>query len=473
MKGFKVLLVIMAAALVTFGLSGVSFAFHSGGVADCDGCHTMHNAQGTTSMAGNGEGGTSLLNPNPANMFKANNWLLQGSDQSSTCLNCHANVTTGSFTIFSQNISAGSAPYNFTPGGDFGWIATPVPTGSGATYDRRGHNIIAADYTANGFGTVSPTFGTSSPGGAYPSTAFYCSSCHDPHGTYRHTSGNPTSTTDIVSPVFNPAANGVAGATLASGSYGSTTGSGSVGVYRLLAGNNYLPASIASTNATAIFGKNSPIAVVPSSYNSATALTTVAYGTGMAEWCSNCHGNLLAATETTGGMGTGALGSVHPAGATATLNVSTIPNNSNTNLLSIYVNYVSSGNLSGSGSGIPGYSMFVPVEIGATNVPTSASLASLSAVNVSVTASSTANVMCLSCHKAHASAWKNMTRWDMSTSFITSAGAYQQGHGADYKYTTTATASQTATAYNNVVLGSAGALANTQRSLCNKCHGKD
>ena len=35
MKGLKVSLVIMAAALLTIGLSGMAYAFHSGGVAEC------------------------------------------------------------------------------------------------------------------------------------------------------------------------------------------------------------------------------------------------------------------------------------------------------------------------------------------------------------------------------------------------------------------------------------------------------
>ena len=52
MKGLKLSLVIMAAALLTIGLSGMAYAFHSGGVADCGGCHSMHTPK---------TGGTSLL----------------------------------------------------------------------------------------------------------------------------------------------------------------------------------------------------------------------------------------------------------------------------------------------------------------------------------------------------------------------------------------------------------------------------
>ena len=43
MKGLKLSLVIMAVALLTLGLGGVSYAFHSGGVAECEGV-TMDNS---------------------------------------------------------------------------------------------------------------------------------------------------------------------------------------------------------------------------------------------------------------------------------------------------------------------------------------------------------------------------------------------------------------------------------------------
>ncbi len=46
MKAVRLSLVIMAAALLTIGVSGLAFAFHSGGVAECGGCHSMHSPAG-------------------------------------------------------------------------------------------------------------------------------------------------------------------------------------------------------------------------------------------------------------------------------------------------------------------------------------------------------------------------------------------------------------------------------------------
>ena len=67
----KKFFVICSAILFTLSLSGYALAFHDGGVAHCDGCHSMHNGSGNARFVA---AGPSLTN---------------GSDASSTCLNCH------------------------------------------------------------------------------------------------------------------------------------------------------------------------------------------------------------------------------------------------------------------------------------------------------------------------------------------------------------------------------------------------
>ena len=76
MKVFRFGLVIMAATLITFGLGGTALAFHDGGVAHCDGCHTMHNSVDGATVTTGADPGTSLT---------------IGSDASSTCLNINTN----------------------------------------------------------------------------------------------------------------------------------------------------------------------------------------------------------------------------------------------------------------------------------------------------------------------------------------------------------------------------------------------
>jgi hypothetical protein len=78
MKGLKLSLMFLTATLLALGLSGAAYAFHSGGVAECEGCHSMHTPQA---------GGT---------------FLLVGTDQSSACLSCHGPSSTGGYHVASD-----------------------------------------------------------------------------------------------------------------------------------------------------------------------------------------------------------------------------------------------------------------------------------------------------------------------------------------------------------------------------------
>lgn len=41
----KKVIVTLAAFAAALAVNGTALAFHSGGVAHCDGCHTMHNSE--------------------------------------------------------------------------------------------------------------------------------------------------------------------------------------------------------------------------------------------------------------------------------------------------------------------------------------------------------------------------------------------------------------------------------------------
>jgi hypothetical protein len=82
-----------------------------------------------------------------------------------------------------------------------------------------------------------------------------------------------------------------------------------------------------------------------------------------------------------------------------------------------------------------------------------------------------ANVMCLTCHRAHASGWDSMTRWNMQSEFIVYNGRYpgiENGAPADVAQGRTSMEIQK-TFYDRP----ARYYAYYQRSLCNKCHAKD
>src|SRR5512143_2383423 len=111
----KAKVILSVAAAMTLGVAGAAYAFHSGGVAECEGCHTMHNSFENASV-----------DPNRA-QFVASPYLLRGVDQSSTCLKCPAQPDTAPtgyhiLGIGYSNTGPNLYPVERTPGGDFAWL---------------------------------------------------------------------------------------------------------------------------------------------------------------------------------------------------------------------------------------------------------------------------------------------------------------------------------------------------------------
>jgi hypothetical protein len=448
MKAPKIL---VAAALMSLAASGSALAFHDGGAAYCEGCHTMHNSSGNVAM---GKGGN-------VTQLKGVNYLLQGSDQSSTCLisGCHANVAASatSKVVLSTDATAGGiVPGGYTPGGDFAWTKETFTAGTKVSKgERHGHNIVAAD-----LGMSPDTTLLTAPGGNYPASKLACSSCHDPHGKFR--------IVDATGTVQRPVVGAPTGATdvnkslpiLGSGSYGAMpTATEAVGVYRLLAGQGYLPDSVSGVAGITAFSASPPFAVAPSSYNrkETTADTRVAYGTGMSEWCSNCHTgihNSAAALD----AGTSL---IHPASSDSVLG-STIVGNYNAYLKSAdFTNIVANA-----------YTSLVPFE---ENTKDRTALVAHAKIDNSVMsgADANSNVMCLSCHRAHASGWDSMTRWNNKSQFLTVAGAYPGSDSTNVAAQSPAGGRTMAEVQATFYDRPATTFATYQRSLCNKCHAKD
>ena len=429
-------------------------AFHAGGVAACDGCHVMHNAAGGVAKSTNDHAGE------PAWSNHTNAYLLQGSDQSSTCLICHGSPTakvSGSqanqFVV--ADLSGGATPSYRSPGGDFGWLTVSfaaAPNGAASDGAAHGHNVQAKDF---GWATDIRFSKGIAPGGTFTITggsdlaSFACSSCHDPHGRYRmQLGGTMNGGVQFAGPFTGSPATIPIGV---SGSYGDMPQANyAVGSYRLLAGKSYAPASKNGFP----FPNDPPTAVAPRDYNrSETASETrVQYGTGMSEWCKNCHSEIHSE-----GYVSGFGGQRHPAAKDAYLK----PTQYN-----IYNSYVSSGVYQ---AGATLYTSLVPFEQGAT--PTLTALQTAANSGAAPTAGGTSAVMCLSCHRAHASAFDSMVRWDQNATFTTDSGSNFTGG------LTARTSAQTAAGYYDRTVAGTGngstVMGPFQRSFCNKCHGKD
>jgi hypothetical protein len=426
MKLTRIAFALVAAALLLLVYGGSQpKAFHSGGVAECSGCHSMHS---------------------PA---AGGSFLLVGETATATCLSCHEHAgDTGPSSYHISTASAdmpvGVAPLQRTPGGDFGWVkksyTNPNLTGGTESGDLHGHNIVAT-----GYGYNIDAANANSPGGTFPSAQLGCASCHDPHGQARRLQNGSIVRTG--QPIK------------ASGSYETAgsepTATEAVGVYRLLAGQGYFQREVRS-----IIYAGAPAAKVPTTYNrtEATTQTRTAYGrstTGghiaWGEWCGTCHADM----HSDGNY-------VHPVdqslGSDVALN---------------YQQYVKSGDLGGSAGS--SYSSLVPFVESTDDYATLASHARND--NSQLGGPTTSDqVSCLSCHRAHASGMMHALRFDVEYEFMTKEGNYVgsdnpavSGSRAANQHRGRTVAEWRAAYYDRP----ATQFATYQRVLCNKCHAKD
>jgi hypothetical protein len=389
--------------------------------------------------------------------FQGVNYLLKASDQSSTCLVCHSGATLSNYTVMTNPIPTASAPVNRTPGGDFAWLGKSYPASGlapASIAERHGHNVIALD-----FGLVADTTLTTAPGGSYSangSNNFGCQSCHDPHSSARIVDGNGTIQYNKLGSATVP----ITG----SGSYGAPpTSAGAVGVYRLLGGIGYLPLSYPGGPA---FVNDPPNAVAPVAYNrteSATE-TRVAYGKGMSEWCANCH--TLIHDNNTGSSNTAF---IHPAGNGALLTAAANVGGTSATIQAIYNAYKMTGDLTNTQP--KSYTSMVPYEEGTSVIVTLAGHADTTGTQTSGPITGTETVMCLSCHRAHATGFNSISRWNNNAEMLTVAGLWPDaGNAASSSYSNgMPMADYQAAMYDRPATN----YATFQRSLCNKCHAKD
>jgi len=375
MKVNKMILAMLAGF---FMMGGTAFAFHGGGVAHCDGCHSMHN---------------SADNPRAGSATAA--FLMKGSDASSTCLNCH-NGANG-YHINSANGS------NKNQGGDFFWVSSNAVhdlnvRGNIVTFDpdNKGHNVIAAD-----FGLAVDGTNVTAPGGMMPSNTLSCTSCHDPHGQVDGGTSNGTAPISVSGSYLNrnqPAAGTIAGN------------------YRLLGDDGFK-----------LIAAPAPVATSDGSGGA-----WVNYGKGMSDWCLSCHPLY---------------------NDNANMHPTDVP------VPGAYNSYVKTGDFTGAVA--TAFDALVPIE---RNVADGSTLDPKSTVGVT----GADQVMCLSCHRAHASAFDNALRWDNATSefiaesaILTENSTTLMANGA-VPYYAGGAAVDVATKYGEY-----------QRQLCNKCHAKD
>ena len=358
----KTLLKITLILAVGLG-ANAALAFHDGGVAECAGCHTMHNSQD----------GALVDSAHPT----GNAYLLASGNASDTCLSCHAGY--GQF--------AGGT--GFGPGGDFYWLTK--------TFTWTAHGTVTSAGDSHGHNVISPARGliqdatlNQAPGGTFLSQYLGCTSCHDPHGNqnFRILYGTANG------PVYN--------------------------------GGRY------DFDAEAPLAKgNSRRTILGGGGNETNSDHTI-YKSGMSEWCANCHTNFHSDNTTN---------FVHPTGEEMGSTVA-----------AAYNAYISTDQIVG-GDPATSYWGLVPFE----DVQVDLDVADPQ--NATAGPDGQDQVMCLSCHRAHASPFQDIARWDMAQTFIIESHP-QVGDG-------NATQADSDNKYYQYTFET------NQRSLCNKCHIKD
>ncbi len=406
---------LIAVFLVSIWLSPAgaapSAAFHRGGDNECQECHTNKKTDSRDFAQMLRE----IKGTNGPVLGKSSD--LRGSDESSTCLRCHEaprgtrNPTGHYVATNSSDLHSGMPPSQMTPGGDFGWLKKNYFWKSG---NERGPGHWSTGYrhghsiSAMDYGYDGSTDHVTAPGGSYPSRNLSCISCHDPHAVI-------------------------------------SKGTGAAGAYRLLGGNGYSPSSAGGM----AFAVDPPVAAAPHGYNRTESVTDtrVAYGKRMSEWCTNCHAN-----SCSGSYG-------HAVCSNATFGRMIAAN---------YNAYRKSGDLNGMES--RSYTSLVPFEEGTDNISVLEQHANSDGRYTSGPGPG-ANVMCITCHRAHASAWDGMARWNMSTQFIVYKGKYPGiDNGSPVELAQGRTAAETKKAYYD---RPASFFGEYQRNLCDKCHPKD
>ncbi|MDA8085265.1 MAG: hypothetical protein M0Z75_01035 [Nitrospiraceae bacterium] len=181
-----------------------------------------------------------------------------------------------------------------------------------------------------------------------------------------------------------------------------------------------------------------------------------AYGSSMSEFCANCHNQFLNTgnTSASGTLNTNTLHK-HPAGNNPGGMDAVFGN---------YNDYAGTGSYDTSGSNH--YWPLVPFEEGSVHgAPTATDTTSNLKADVN-----SSQVMCLTCHRAHASAFDHDTRWDTYVTFMSDSSVLHSTLGATAQNS----------AYYNAGASTDPGMATLknggtgyQRQLCNKCHVQD
>jgi hypothetical protein len=395
-------------ALVSGG--GVNTAqYHSYDGLICTDCHTLHGSEdGAFVNAGTGAGqwtGTGGFRE-----------LLKKGDWTDMCLSCHKQGYNTSATVDLPGVT------------DSGWIAPIVMTTDGI--DPAGMSMPAGDfyysnldpkkghnpaYTKGSLATATsklmaadPTLNSTPPGGAIADGEWSCHSCHGMHSRF---SGSYTAYRQLKRKVNNINVSGDVSAFGVETVNGGTTAAG----YEPLKSNTR--GDIVGTSYVNL-RKDGQALQGADLYADVSDTNKNVYQGGFSSFCSACHGDFHGGNGEVEGTDNGKthVGGAwikHPTNVTMDQSVSTRKYGINTYKAAIT-------NAQGNNPNPVGYDWKYPLVKADADFSVKSTVAS---ATDPATLAVTDRIMCLTCHKAHASQFENMTRWDSNGHAFIATGA--------------------------------------------------
>jgi hypothetical protein len=418
------LVILVATATVAFGAAPSSDGntgvntdlYHSYDGLICSDCHTIHNSEdgATVDYAYDGVNGP----------YQA---LLYRGDFTDLCLSCHMQGQNTSATAALPRVSdtGWQAPIVMTtdgvvpagismPGGDFYWSSLDP---------KKGHNPAYTEGALGGaatslFMTADPTLGDTPPGGVIDNDDEW--SCHTCHGMHSRFSSSYTAWRQVQRKV-----NGI----VVSGdvtSFGVETSAGNKGTtaagFEPILSNSR--GDVQGTSYVNVRADNNPLEGADLFLPESDTNKNV-YRGGFSSFCSACHGDFHGGTGETRAADNG---NTRVGGAWLRHPTNVKMNESGSKYgIGTYTKQVT--NVQGTNPNPVGYDWRYPLIQPDNDFTVKVATASMAD---GLTAIGDDRMSCLTCHKAHATQYDNMTRWDaQGHAFLPNAAADMNGAASD------------------------------------------
>lgn len=369
--------------------------YHSYDGLVCYDCHTIHNS----------EDGAPIITGTTGNPGPYARLLIQPT-VTDICLQCHLYPANTAFKAPAVMSANGNMPSNYAvPGGDFHWSFIDP---------KKGHNPGKSRGVQSMIMPSDPVL-TVSPGGGFSANDWDCASCHDPHNRFGENVAAWRQLRRKVNGIVHTGSE-----TVAKGveSYGGNEGTTSPGYEPILSNSRGDirggPNETSYVNTRRDGNPLEGAKLYPFLPESDTNKNV--YRGGFSSFCAACHGDFHGGggenrSADNGRTRAGSAWIKHPT------NVTMDQSTGSKYGIDTYRAVVT--NSQGNNPNPAGYDWKYPLAKGdsdfsaRTNVASDPDPATLAATD---------RIMCLTCHKAHASKYENMTRWDTNAHSFLAAG---------------------------------------------------